>query len=253
MTTSVGNLSIPYEADDFGYGWVGENETRNQDDAGKFDEVELENVEAWCQVPVTNKMQRNSGFDIIDWITQGAADKLTRVEGSGFVTGTGGKQPKGFMSYAAGTAFNQVEQLTAAASTTIGYDDFIDMETLLRAFYRSGAKYYMNRFIQGYTRKIKDGDSRPYFPQGTEINGYSVGVLDDMAGASSTTLTADDLVIALGDLQKAYIILDHTASMSVIIDPLTNRTSGKTIFQFSKVTGGGVYNFDALKIMKVKT
>ena len=252
-------LIFPGEAADFGFGWVGERENRDAEDSGEFNDVEVEVQEARAKVGITNRMRMNSAFDMDSYITRKIAQRLSRGEGTAFVTGDGTKKPKGFMSYSAGTGDGQVEQVTTVTSTAIDHKDLTYLKTPLRGAYRKNAAYYMNRFTEGYIENLEDDQGNPLFNRGdlakgipSSIKGFPQRLFDDMAGASASVLTGNDLVAIYGDMAEFYSIVDHNTSMIMFIDPYTGADDGKVLFRFHKFVGGGVTNFEAAKILKVK-
>lgn len=254
-------LVMPGEAADFGFAWVGEREERTTEDGGEFYDVELPIMEGRAKVGITNKMQLNGAFDINGYVERKAAQRLARGEGAAFVTGNGHKKPKGFMTYDAGTADGQVQQITTAASTSITHEDLTDLKTPLRGAYRQNARYFMNRFTEGYVEKLEDSAGNPLFNRGNlaagipaAIKGFGVQLFDDMAGASEVdgTFAGNELVMLFADMAEFYTIVDHTTSMIMYVDPYTGGDAGKVFFRFHKFVGGGVTNFEAGKILKIK-
>lgn len=255
-------LIFPGEANDFGFGWVGERESRTTEDGGTFYDVEIPVMEARSKVGVTNKMRMNGAFNLDAYITRKAAYRLSRGEGAAFVTGNGLKKPRGFMTYDAGTSDGQVQQITTATTTTLAHPDLTSLKTPLRSGYRPNARYFFNRFTEGAIEKLVDGQQRPLFNYGNidqgispRLKGYPYALLDDMDGADETTgaWTANDLVMLFGDMAEFYTIVDHTTSMLMFIDPYTGADEGKVFFRFHKFVGGGVTNFEAAKILKIKS
>lgn len=254
-------LIFPGEAADFGFGWVGERENRSTEDGGEFYDVEIPVMEARAKVGVTNKMRMNGAFDLNSYITRRAAQRLARGEGAAFVSGDGFKKPKGFMTYPAGTADGQVQQIETLGSNVLAGDDLINLKTPLRSSYRRNARYYMNRFTEGAVEKLKDDQGNYLFNRGdlakgtpSTIKGFPTHLFDDMAGANENdgSLADNELIMLFGDLAEFYTIVDHTTSMLMFIDPYTGADDGKVFFRFHKFVGGGVTNFEAAKILKVK-
>jgi HK97 family phage major capsid protein len=67
----------------------------------------------------------------------------------------------------------------------------------------------------------------------------------DMAAAG----VADNLAVAFGDFKAGYQIVDRIG-IRVIRDVYTNKPF--TMFYTTKRVGGGVKNFEAIKLLKVK-
>lgn len=60
-------------------------------------------------------------------------------------------------------------------------------------------------------------------------------------------VAAGSLSIAFGDFQRGYLIVDR-AGVRVLRDPFTAKPY--VLFYTTKRVGGGVQNFDAIKVMK---
>src|SRR5262249_17535719 len=140
-------------------------------------------IEVWEQFAEPRATQRaldDAARDIEGWLAGKIADKLIRTENSGFVTGNGIDKPKGFLSYAANATIQDdkaprkwgglqyVPSGSAAGfpvvSGTAGtYDDadpLITLHSKLKAAYRKGACWVMNRATEAKVRKLKDRDGR---------------------------------------------------------------------------------------------
>ena len=74
------------------------------------------------------------------------------------------------------------------------------------------------------------------------ILGYPVSRMEDMPALGS-----DSLSMAFGDFRAAYQIVDRVG-IRVLRDPFTAKPFVK--FYTTKRTGGGVVNFEAIKLMK---
>jgi HK97 family phage major capsid protein len=72
--------------------------------------------------------------------------------------------------------------------------------------------------------------------------GYPVVRMEDISA-----LASDSYSLAFGDLNQAYQIVDRQG-IRVLRDPFTAKPYVK--FYTTKRTGGGVVNFEALKLMK---
>ncbi|MEL6956341.1 MAG: phage major capsid protein, partial [Pseudomonadota bacterium] len=112
--------------------------------------------------------------------------------------------------------------------------------------FRANGRFVMNRRTVSIIRKFKDADGRYLWQPGTggegaTILGYPVTEIEDMpdigAGASA---------IAFGDFRRGYLIVDRQGSR-VLRDPFSAKPY--VLFYTSKRVGGGVQNFDAIKVM----
>jgi HK97 family phage major capsid protein len=107
----------------------------------------------------------------------------------------------------------------------------------------------MSRDAIKAARLLKDQDQRYLWAPGLDgqtagsILGYEIVEFQDMP-----VVAANNLVAAFGDLQQAYQIVDRIG-IRVLRDPFTAKPFVK--FYTTKRTGGGVKNFEAIKLLKV--
>jgi HK97 family phage major capsid protein len=78
--------------------------------------------------------------------------------------------------------------------------------------------------------------------QPATLLGFLVVECEDMSDVS-----ASGLAIAFGDFEKGYLIVDR-ADVRVLRDPYTAKPF--VMFYFTKRLGGGIQNFDAIKLLR---
>ena len=96
-------------------------------------------------------------------------------------------------------------------------------------------------------RKLKDGDSKYLWRPGAagesaSLLGYPVTEIEDMPD-----IGANSLSIGFGDFRRGYLIVDRQGAR-VLRDPYSLKPY--VLFYTTKRVGGGVQNFDAIKVMK---
>jgi HK97 family phage major capsid protein len=184
-------------------------------------------------------------------------------EQTAFVSGSGSGQPKGFTSYTtAATAdssrtWGQLEHVATGTSgsfgtTSNGVDKITDLVYKLKSGYRQNATFVMSKQTLGTLRQLKasSGDyiwapsviagSQQWTP--SRLLGYPVVEAEDMP-----TIAANSLSIAFGDFNAGYVIVDRSG-MSVLRDPYSN--APYVTFRTVRRVGGGVVDFDAIKLLK---
>lgn len=130
-------------------------------------------------------------------------------------------------------------------------DTLIDTIYALKAGYRQNASWVMNRKTQATIRKLKDADGNylwqpPAAPgQRAMLMGFPVVEAEDMPDAA-----IDATPIAFGDFQRGYLVVDRTG-VRVLRDPYTAKPY--VLFYTTKRVGGGVQDFDAIKLVKFGT
>lgn len=155
------------------------------------------------------ELLQDSMFDIEAYIQTVLTMRLGRITNKHFTTGTGSSQPNGIV-----TASSAGKTGVTGQTTTVIYDDLVDLEHSVDPAYRSnpGVGYMFNDSTLKVLRKIKDGSSRPIFVPGYE-QGNPGGAPDRIMGRPFTinqhmaSMAANAKSILFGDFSK-YIIRD---------------------------------------------
>ena len=127
-------------------------------------------------------------------------------------------------------------------------DSIISLVYALGATYRANASFVMNSKTAGAVRKLKDADGRFLWSDGLAANeparllGYSVLVAEDMPDIASNANA-----LAFGDFRRGYLVVDRLG-VRTLRDPYTRKPY--VLFYTTKRVGGGVQNFEAIKLMK---
>ena len=127
-------------------------------------------------------------------------------------------------------------------------DVLIDLVYSLKAGYRQNANWVMNRKTQAEVRKLKDADGNYLWqPAATadgraSLTGFPVTEAEDMPD-----IGADAFAIAFGDFRRGYLIVDRLG-VRILRDPYSAKPY--VLFYTTKRVGGGVQNFEAIKLMK---
>lgn len=127
-------------------------------------------------------------------------------------------------------------------------DALVELIYALKAGYRQNANFVMNRKAQAEVRKLKDGDGNYLWAppaaagQQAMLMGFPVVEAEDMPD-----IAADECSIALGDFRRGYLVVDR-AGVRVLRDPYSAKPY--VLFYTTKRVGGGVQDFDAIKLLK---
>jgi HK97 family phage major capsid protein len=106
----------------------------------------------------------------------------------------------------------------------------------------------MNRKTQSAVRKFKDSTGNylwqpPAVTTGkSSLIGFPIADTEDMPDVAANALS-----IAFGDFRRGYLIVDR-AGVRLIRDPFTAKPY--ILFYTTKRVGGGVQDFDAIKLLK---
>jgi HK97 family phage major capsid protein len=237
-------------------GWVSETASRPETDPATLDLLTFPSGELYAAPSATNDILDDAQINIDEWLASEIEDAFANQENAAFVNGDGSNKPKGFLNYtAAADASATWGQLGYIASGAAGafassnpVDALIDLIYAPKSQYRPNASFVMNRRTAAKIRKFKDAEGnyiwQPAYTAGTlpQLLGYPVQELEDMPD-----ITANALAVAFGDFAKGYLIVDR-AGLSVLRDPYSAKPY--TLFYTTKRVGGGVQNFDAIKVLK---
>lgn len=211
----------------------------------------------------TQSILDDASVDVEAWLAGKVADKFARFENNEFVNGAA--KIRGFTSYptaadsGSGVTWGSLGYVATGTSGDFGStvatmgDKLIDLMGTLKNAYLSNARWVTRRSVITRIRKFKIAATtdayawQPGLQAGVPetILGYPVMRMEDMPA-----LGADSMSLAFGDFRTAYQIVDRIG-IRVLRDPYTNKPYVK--FYTTKRTGGGVINFEAIKLMKFGT
>ncbi len=234
-------------------GWVGEAASRPDTTTPGFGKLTIYVNELYTQPKASQKMLDDAAIDIEAWIAAKAAEEFGRKEATAFVSGSGVMQPKGFLSYPNGTdvAQQQIQQVNSGSAGAFTYAGLVNLQSALKEQYQANATFLFQRATVASIMTIVDGQSRPIFNLMFDKNvgleptvmGRPARFANDMPAVASAALAA-----AYGDFREAYQIVDR-AGVRVLRDPFTDKPNVR--FYTTKRVGGGVKNFEAIKLQKL--
>ncbi len=237
-------------------GWVGEQETRPETAAPVLSEMEFPTMELYAMPAATQSLLDDSAVNIEDWLASEVQIAFAEQEGTAFVTGDGVRKPRGFLAYDSvadetwswGKLGYMPTGANGAFATSNPNDALVDLVYALKSGYRANAHWVMNRNTQGEIRKFKDGDGNYLWQPGlaagqpaTLLN-FAITEAEDMPDIAS-----DANAIAFGDFRRGYLVVDRLG-VRTLRDPYTRKPY--VMFYTTKRVGGGVQNFEAIKLLK---
>lgn len=242
-----------------GSGWVGEKQDRNKTATPELSELKFDTHEIYAQPAVTQALLDDARLDISAWLGGEIAIEFEEKEGAAFVSGDGNAKPQGFLSASkvanASHAWGKLGFITSGVAAALtdgsnnGADRMIDTVYSLKAAYRGNGAWLMNDLTQAIVRKFKNSEGdylwQPSIQVGTPATllGYSAFTDDNMPDVA-----ANAFPIAFGDFQRGYLIVDRQG-IRVLPDPFTSKP--KVLIYTTKRVGGGVQNYEAIKLLKV--
>ena len=243
-------------------GWLGELEEPSETTNPKLSEIEIVPGTAYVEPYASNQILEDAVFNIEGWLGEEAGISFAELEGVAFITGTGVKSPRGIASYTATANATWVAALTTywggigyiasgksgAWADTNPADALINLQHSLKRAYRNNATWLMNDTTAATVRKFKNGMGDYIWQMGLQVGqpnmlfGKPVETDDNIADIAS-----DSLSIFFADFRRAYRIVDRRG-VAIIRDNIT--TKGTTKFFTTRRVGGGLKNFEAIKVMK---
>jgi len=242
-----------FDGDEAGFGWIAERGTRAETTTPQLGQWRIPTHELFAAPRATQKLLDDAYLNMEAWLTAKVADRLARAENTAFVSGNGVDRPRGFLTYADGTARGQIQQIPSGGATSITGEGIINAAYALKAAYRQGAVWAMNRSTVGAVRRIREDQpgantgmfiwSPGFGTQPQSLMGYPIVEMEDMPNIAGGALP-----IAFGNFAQAYTIVDRQGTR-VLRDPY----SAKPFVEFyvTRRVGGDVVNFEAIKIMDI--
>jgi HK97 family phage major capsid protein len=239
-------------------GWVAETGTRSQTTTPTLYELAFPTMELYAMPAATPTLLDDAAVNIDEWVAEEVRVAFADQENAAFVNGDGTDKPKGFLAYTkvadSSWAWEKIGYLKTGVSggfAATPADILIDLIYALKAGYRANAQWVMNRSTQGEIRKIKDGDGNYIWRPGDQagqsptLMGYPVTETEDMP-----SIDADSYAVAFGDFGRGYLVVDRLG-IRILRDPFSAKPY--VLFYTTKRVGGGVQDFNAIKLLKFGT
>ncbi|WP_438851059.1 phage major capsid protein [Brevundimonas nasdae] len=255
-TVAAGVFRKPVSTAGVASGWVAETAARPETDPATLALLEFPSADLYANPAATQALLDDAMVDLDEWLAAEVEDAFAAQETQAFVNGDGANKPRGFLSYAtvadAGQTWGQIGYVASGAAggfaTASPADKLIDLIYAPKAQYRPNGRFVMNRKTVSSVRKFKDADGNYIWQPATRLGetasllGYPVTEIETMPDVAANSLS-----IAFGDFQRGYLIVDR-AGVRVLRDPYSAKPY--VLFYTTKRVGGGVQNFDAIKVMK---
>ena len=237
-------------------GWVAETAARPETDPSTLALLEFPAGEIYAAPAATQALLDDAVVDLDEWLASEVEDAFAAQETAAFVSGDGVNKPKGFLSYTAvaeaSHAWGSMGYVATGAAGAFPADDpadkLIELVYAPRAQFRPNGRFVMNRRTVSAIRRFKDADGNYVLQPARELGqtasllGYPVTEIETMPDVG-----ANAFAVAFGDFAKGYLIVDR-AGVRVLRDPYSAKPY--VLFYTTKRVGGGVQNFDAVKLLK---
>lgn len=249
-TISTDSLELIDDHSSAAAGWTSETAAITETNSPTIGKITIATHQLYAQPKATQKLVDDAAVDIEAWLANKIADIIGRTENTAFISGNGVGQPRGILSYNAGTSWGQIEQVNSGTSAEVTSDGIIKLFYALKDAYIKRASFLINRSVVQDIRLLKAEASDQYIWQPSMI----AGAPDTLLGApvymaaDMPVAAANSLSVAVGDFKAGYQIVDRSG-IQILRDPYTEKPFVK--FYATKRVGGDVINFDAIKLLKL--
>jgi HK97 family phage major capsid protein len=237
-------------------GWVAETDSISTTSTPTISAIDFPAMELYAMPATTQPLLDDSFVDIEQWLANEVQIVFAEQEGAAFVSGSGSGQPKGFISYTnvadASWSWGNIGYIASGAAGAFASSDpadaLIQLAYAPKQGYRANGTWVMNRKTESIVRKFKDDNDNYIWQPGTAVGqpatllGYPVAEAEDMPD-----IAANSYSIAFGDFARGYLVVDRVG-IRVLRDPYSAKPY--ILFYTTKRVGGGVQNFEAIKLMK---
>lgn len=246
----------PFSISGPGTGWVGESALRPETTSPSLAEMTFPTMELYAMPAATSTLLDDAAVNVDEWIAEEVRIAFAEQEGTAFVSGDGINKPKGFLSYATvandswswGNLGYIATGVDGGFDATNPSDNLVDFIYSVKSGYRGNAHWVMNRSTQAEIRKIKDADGNYIWQPGAQLGAASTLMHFPIAESEDMPdIASDSTAIAFGDFGRGYLIVDRIG-LRVLRDPYSSKPY--VLFYTTKRVGGGVQDFDAIKLMK---
>lgn len=149
-------------------------------------------------IAVSWQILQDAAFGVDGMVADLAGERLGRILNTHLTTGSGASQPNGVV-----TAASSGKTGTAGQTTSVIYDDLVDLVHSVDVAYRAGSKFMLADSSLKAVRKLRDSQGRPLWEPSLQagvpdsILGYPVVVNNDVAA-----MQANAKSILFGDFTK---------------------------------------------------
>jgi HK97 family phage major capsid protein len=219
-------------------------------------------MELYAMPAASQGLLDDAFVDLGDWLASEVELEFANQEGIAFISGDGDKRPSGILgAYTivadSAYAWGKIGYIATGASGAFKVDDtppkgadcLVDLYYAPKSAYRKNAVWLANRKTLGAIRKLKDGQGNYLLNAVLRQEGFVEEILGRPAVEmpDMPDIAANSYSVAFGDFRRGYLIVDRIG-IRVLRDPFTSKPY--VLFYTTKRVGGGVQNFEAIKLLK---
>ena len=245
------------DAEEADCGYVGEKQSRPKTGTPQMFMNRIPLHEIYAAPTATQKQLDFSITDPEAWLNMKVAQRILRVSASKHIVGTGVNMPSGILNgyeLVEGEPDwkqQQLEVLAAGATTGLTYAGWTEIKGAFKEEFQNNLTWLMKRGAWAQVMRIEGaGDQGYLFAPPTMVDGrLFMSIAGDPIRFSDSFEVPDTnkLSYAVGDFRVGYKIVDGPG-IRVQRDPYTR----KPLVEFYSTfwSGGGVQNWDAIKVIK---
>ncbi len=246
----------PFNTTGAAAGWIGETAARPQTTSATLAELQFPTMELYAMPAATQALLDDSIVNLDDWIAREVEVVFAEQETDAFLNGDGITRPKGILAYTkvAQSAWSWGNTGYIATGVAAGFaatnptDKIVDLIYATKASYRQNARFLLSRATQAQVRKFKDAQGNYLWQPAATADGSSMLLNFPVVESEyMPDITADSFSLAFGDFKRGYLIVDRVG-VRILRDPYS--TKPYVLFYTTKRVGGGMQDFDAIKLMK---
>lgn len=255
-TISSGIFRKPVSTVGLAAGWVAETAARPETTQPTLDIIDFPAADLYANPAASQQLLDDAYIDIDEWLAEEVQDAFAAQETTAFISGDGVNKPKGLLAYTAAPdasyTWGQLGYIPTGVAgawpATTPTDKLLDLVYTPKVQFRQKGRFVMNRKTVSAVRKFKDNNNNYIWSAALQpgaaatLLGYPVTEIEAMPDVAANALS-----VAFGDFERGYLIVDR-AGVRVLRDPYSSKPN--VLFYTVKRVGGGVQNFDAVKLLK---
>ena len=246
----------PFNTNGAATGWVGETAARPQTASPTLAELQFPTMELYAQPAATQALLDDSIVNLDQWVAQEVETVFAEQETDAFLNGDGITRPKGILAYTKvaqsawtwGNTGYIATGVAAAFASTNPTDKLVDLIYATKAGYRQNARFMISRATQAQIRKFKDAQGNYLWQPAATADGNAMLLNFPVVESEyMPDIGTDSFSVAFGDFKRGYLIVDRVGTR-ILRDPFTAKPY--VLFYTTKRVGGGMQDFDAIKLLK---
>ena len=256
VTTSSSVYNKRVRISGSGYTWEGEETHPETTETPKYSVLAFPVHTIAANPSISQELLQDADVNVEAELMEAMNADFVEGIGDALINGNDNRRPRGLLSYPTvmeanwkwgSLAYTKTGAAAGFATENAG-DALINTLYSLKTPYLGNATWLMNRSTLAEIRKMKDGQGN-YLWQPS----FQIGQPDTLLGyglrldSKMPNLGAGATPIAFGDFRRGYLVV-RRSGMTLIRDQYTQKPY--VVFSTRMRLGGGVQNFEAIKLLK---